>query len=185
MSPVGLGRQVFARSLPELQVHPQVFCRPLSVSSSPHGKIWTDNDHGEVVLFLQAPLVPRLPIGGTSRGPRSRRRNINVSFLWAAAFGQATFAAPASATRIDFDQVFADATRQSQSSYVDRARKGDRLPSFKTVLPEPGLLPHCEPIASPSPIRSRAALLVAATHSPGQVGRYSSSWGTWLHSRAV
>ena len=60
-----------------------------------------------------------------------------------------TFAAPASATRIDFDQVFADATRQNQSFYVDRARKGDRLLSFKTVLPEPELLPHCEPLASP------------------------------------
>jgi hypothetical protein len=61
-----------------------------------------------------------------------------------------TFAAvPASATRIDFDQVFADATQQSQSPYVDRTRKSDRLPSFKTVLPETALLPHCEPLASP------------------------------------
>jgi hypothetical protein len=58
-------------------------------------------------------------------------------------------AAPASAPRIDFDQVFADATRQSQSPSIDRARKGDRLPSFKTVLPEPALLPNCEPLASP------------------------------------
>ena len=58
-------------------------------------------------------------------------------------------AAPASATWIDFDQVFADATRQSQSPYVDRARKSDRLASFKTVLPEPALLPNCEPLASP------------------------------------
>jgi hypothetical protein len=57
-------------------------------------------------------------------------------------------AAPTSATRIDFDQVFADA-KQSQSPYVDRARKGDRLPSFKTVSPEPALLPNCEPLASP------------------------------------
>jgi hypothetical protein len=57
-------------------------------------------------------------------------------------------AAPTPATRIDFDQVFADA-KQSQSSYVDRARKGDRLPSFKTVSPEPALLPNCEPLASP------------------------------------
>jgi hypothetical protein len=61
-----------------------------------------------------------------------------------------TFAAvPASATRIDFDQVFADATRQNQSPYIDRARKGDRLLSFKTVSPEPALLPNCEPLASP------------------------------------
>jgi hypothetical protein len=58
-------------------------------------------------------------------------------------------AAPASVTRIDFDQVFADATRQSPSPYVDRARKGDRLPRFKTVLPELALLPNCEPLASP------------------------------------
>jgi hypothetical protein len=61
-----------------------------------------------------------------------------------------TFAAvPASATRIVFDQVFADATWQSKSPYIDRARKGDRLPSVKTVLPEPVLLPNCEPLASP------------------------------------
>ena len=57
-------------------------------------------------------------------------------------------AAPASATRIDFDQVFADVTRQG-TGYVDRARKRDRLPSFKTVSPEPSLLPYCEPLASP------------------------------------
>jgi hypothetical protein len=58
-------------------------------------------------------------------------------------------AAPASATRIDFDQVFSDAIQQSPSPYVDWASKGDRLPSFKTVLPEPALLPNCEPLASP------------------------------------
>jgi hypothetical protein len=57
-------------------------------------------------------------------------------------------AAPASATRIDFDQVFADVTRQN-AGYIDRARKSNRLPSFKTVLPEPILLPYCEPVASP------------------------------------
>jgi hypothetical protein len=57
-------------------------------------------------------------------------------------------AAPASATRIDFDQVFADVARQSDG-YVDRARKSDRLPSYKTVSPEPALLPYCEPLASP------------------------------------
>jgi hypothetical protein len=60
-----------------------------------------------------------------------------------------TFKTPASATWIDFDQVFTDAIRQSQSPSIDRARKGDRLPSFKTVLPEPALLPNCEPLASP------------------------------------
>ena len=56
-------------------------------------------------------------------------------------------AAPTSATRIDFDQVFADVTRQG-AVYVDRARKSDRLPSFKTVSPQPALLPYCEPLAS-------------------------------------
>ena len=56
-------------------------------------------------------------------------------------------AAPASPTRIDFDQVFADVTRQS-GGYVDRARKSDRLTSFKSVSPEPALLPFCEPLAS-------------------------------------
>ena len=60
-----------------------------------------------------------------------------------------TFAAgPASATRIDFDQVFADATRQSQSQYVNRARKSDRL-RVRSVLQEISLLPYCEPLASP------------------------------------
>ena len=57
-------------------------------------------------------------------------------------------AAPASATRIDFGQVFADVTWQA-AAYVDRVHKTDRLPSFKTVLPEPALLPHCEALASP------------------------------------
>ena len=60
-----------------------------------------------------------------------------------------TFAAvPTSATRIDFDQVFSDVTRQGPG-YIDRARKSDRLPSFKAVLPEPALLPYCDPLASP------------------------------------
>ncbi len=61
---------------------------------------------------------------------------------------QALTAAPASVTRIDFDQVFSEVTRQSAGG-VDRAHKSDRLPSFKTVLPEPALLPYCEPLASP------------------------------------
>jgi hypothetical protein len=92
-------------------------------------------------------------------------------------------AAPASDTKIDFDQVFADATRQGEfnpsihdgirqvgwnlitergsqslaAGYVSRARKSDRLPNFKAVLPEPELLPYCEPVASPfaDPILSR------------------------------
>jgi hypothetical protein len=57
-------------------------------------------------------------------------------------------AAPASPTTVNFDQVFADVTQPSVG-YVDRAHKGDRLPSFKTVSPEPTLLPFCEPLASP------------------------------------
>jgi hypothetical protein len=57
-------------------------------------------------------------------------------------------AAPASPSKIDFDQVFADVTQQGVG-YVDRARKSDRLPSFKSVLPEPVMLPYCDPVASP------------------------------------
>jgi hypothetical protein len=54
-------------------------------------------------------------------------------------------AAPASEPKIDFDQV------------VNRAGKSDRLPNFKSALPEPALLPYCEPVASPfvDPILSR------------------------------
>jgi hypothetical protein len=69
-------------------------------------------------------------------------------------------AAPTTETRIDFDQVFADAAQQSEFNQsihdglrhvgtVDGARKSDRLPNFKSVLPEPALLPNCEPVASP------------------------------------
>jgi len=57
-------------------------------------------------------------------------------------------AAPAIKRKIDFDEVFADVTQQN-ARYVDRARKSDRLHSFKTVLSEPALLPYCEPVASP------------------------------------
>jgi hypothetical protein len=57
-------------------------------------------------------------------------------------------AAPETATTIDFDRVFADATRQSQSQYVNRARKGNRL-NVRSVLQETALLPNCEPLASP------------------------------------
>jgi hypothetical protein len=74
---------------------------------------------------------------------------IAISLVIGSGIAFKTFAAPASTTRIDFDQLFADATRQGQASYVDRARKGDRLQTFKTVLPEPALLPNCEPLASP------------------------------------
>jgi hypothetical protein len=61
-------------------------------------------------------------------------------------------AAPASETKIDFDQV------------VNRAGKSDRLPNFKTALPEPALLPYCEPVASPfvDPILSRIVVRCAA-----------------------
>jgi hypothetical protein len=50
-------------------------------------------------------------------------------------------AAPTSVTRIDFDRVFADATRQSQSPCVDRARKSDRLPTFELPWLGPGAIP--------------------------------------------
>ena len=74
---------------------------------------------------------------------------IAVSICIGSGVALETFAAaPASPTRIGFDQVFADVARQS-AGYIDRARKSDRLPSFKTVLPEPILLPYCEPVASP------------------------------------
>jgi hypothetical protein len=60
-----------------------------------------------------------------------------------------TFAAvPPSETRIDFDQVFADAIQQSQSQYVNRARKSNRL-NVRSVFQETALLPNCEPLASP------------------------------------
>lgn len=59
-----------------------------------------------------------------------------------------TFAAApaASVTKIDFDQVFADATLGAVQ--VDRAHKGDRLRIIKAVSAEP-VLPNCEPVASP------------------------------------
>jgi hypothetical protein len=74
-----------------------------------------------------------------------------------------TFAAGSvSATKIDFDQVFADATRQAVV-FVNRAHKSDRLPSVKAVVREP-LLPNCEPVASPyaDPILGRIAGRCAA-----------------------
>jgi hypothetical protein len=74
---------------------------------------------------------------------------VAISICIGSGVGFKTFAAALpSATRIDFDQVFADVTLQSDG-YVDRARKSDRLPSFKTVSLEPALLPYCEPLASP------------------------------------
>ena len=74
---------------------------------------------------------------------------IAVSICIGSGIALETFAAaPTSATRTDFDQVFADVTPQ-RTGHVDRAHKGDRLPRFKTVSPEPALLPYCEPLASP------------------------------------
>jgi hypothetical protein len=57
-------------------------------------------------------------------------------------------AAPTSVTKIDFDQAFADVTRQG-TGYVDRARKSDRLPNVKSASSESVSLPYCEPLASP------------------------------------
>jgi hypothetical protein len=67
-------------------------------------------------------------------------------------------AAPAPATRIDFDQVFADVTRQGVG-YVDRSHKSDRLPRFGSASPEPVLPPYCDAVASPfvDPALSRIA----------------------------
>ncbi len=74
---------------------------------------------------------------------------IAVSICIGSGVALETFAAtPTSATRINFNQVFADLTRQS-AGYVDRAHKSDRLPTFKVVSSEPALLPYCEPPASP------------------------------------
>jgi hypothetical protein len=84
---------------------------------------------------------------------------IAISICIGSGIALETFAAaPTSATRIDFDQVFADVTRQG-AGHVDRARKSDRLPSIKAVSPEPALLPYCEPLASPftDPILGRIA----------------------------
>ena len=104
-------------------------------------------------------------------------------------------AAPASETKIDFDQVFADATRQGEFSpsihdglrrvgyfiltttepvpilrIVNRAGKSDRLPNFN-----PRYRNLHPPTASQwhprSPIRSWAALLAAATHNMPPLSR--------------
>jgi hypothetical protein len=84
--------------------------------------------------------------------------------------------APASETRIDFDQVFANVAQRGKfersiaqrlpeegwnftitatvrgspdDGSINRQRKGDRLPGFRSVLLEPVFLPHCEPVAAP------------------------------------
>jgi hypothetical protein len=66
------------------------------------------------------------------------------------------FVAPASATKIDFDGVFADVTRQGAAS-IDRAHKGNRLPNVKSASPKAAQLDYCEPVASPyaDPVLSR------------------------------
>jgi hypothetical protein len=56
---------------------------------------------------------------------------------------------PASETKIDFDQVFADAGGQVEfEPFINRQRKGGRLPVLKSGLSEPVLLPYCEPVAA-------------------------------------
>jgi hypothetical protein len=71
-------------------------------------------------------------------------------------------------TKTDFDQIFADATGQGELNTVNRARKGDRLPSLKPVLLELLLLPHCEPLASrfADPILGHIVGRCAACTSP-------------------
>jgi hypothetical protein len=89
----------------------------------------------------------------------TKQLSIAVSICIASGIALETLAAtPTSATKIDFDQVFADVTRQG-AEHVDRAHKSDRLPTFKTVSLEAVLLPYCEPLASPftDPILGRIA----------------------------
>lgn len=62
--------------------------------------------------------------------------------------------ASASTTRIDFDQVFADAARRvafapSVINNVNRDAKNDRLLTRGSMLSESVVLLHCEPIAAP------------------------------------
>ena len=72
---------------------------------------------------------------------------IAISIFIGSGIAFKTFAAAPTSARIDFDQVFADAT-PSQSQYVNRLHKSDRL-NVKSVLQKTALLPHCEPLASP------------------------------------
>ena len=89
-------------------------------------------------------------IGGVVMVTKQLSIAIAISICLGSGLGFKTFAAaPAPETKVVFDQVFADATQQSQSPYIDRARKSNRLPGFKTVSPETALLPYCEPVASP------------------------------------
>jgi tetrahydromethanopterin S-methyltransferase subunit D len=73
---------------------------------------------------------------------------IAISIFVGSGIAVKTFAAAPTSAPIDFDQVFADATRQSQSQYVNRAHKGNRL-NVRSVVQETALLPNCEPLASP------------------------------------
>ena len=121
-------------------------------------------------------------IGGVVMVTKQLSIAIAISFCLGSGLAWSDFktfaAAPAAATKIDFDQAFADTTGQgefdpsiqdalrrvgwnfimtttergSQSlpvGFVNRARKSDRLPNFKSAFPEPALLPYCEPVASP------------------------------------
>jgi hypothetical protein len=92
----------------------------------------------------------------------TKQLSIALAIIVCIGFGVArpdlkTFAAaPASATKIDFDQVFTDAAHYAVD--VNRVHKGDRLSIVKAASHEP-LLPNCEPVASPyaDPILGRIA----------------------------
>ena len=61
----------------------------------------------------------------------TKQLSIAIAICIGSGIALETFAAaPTSATRIDFDQVFANVTRQS-AGYVERAHKSDRLASFR------------------------------------------------------
>jgi hypothetical protein len=114
---------------------------------------------GRVSTTPEFPNQPVRPIGSlliTGVGIMVTKFSIAIAIAVGVCLGSGmarsdlqTFAAvPAAETKIDFDQVFRDATRQRQSEYVNRARKSDRL-NFRSVSPEIALLPYCEPLASP------------------------------------
>jgi hypothetical protein len=111
-----------------------------------------DNNHGGWIMVTKLSIAVAIVIG-MCIGSGVARPDLR------------TFVASPSASemRVDFDQVFSDVTRQGDG-YVERARKSDRLPKFKAVSPESGLLPYCEPVASPfvDPILSRVVGRCAA-----------------------
>ena len=96
-------------------------------------------------------MGPRAPRGTSPLCQVTKQLSIAISICICIGSGFAwsdlktLAAAPASETKIDLDQV------------VNRAGKSDRLPKFKSALPEPALLPYCEPVASAfvDPILSR------------------------------